>query len=104
MTPHLELGTTSYDSSSSKPKRLIYLSRVPRKLPDGYVLVHNHVTPVLPIGRSGFRIWLAEQSDRHEVCPCPAIPELPAHYKCSLRSRSASTCAHFVRTIADHSG
>ena len=51
--------------------KLNYLSRVPRKLPEGEVLVHNSVRPQRPIGRNGFRAWTQRPGDRPIVlCDC----------------------------------
>lgn len=34
-----------------------YLGGMPRSLPQGRVLVHNHVRPQAVLGRNGFRAW-----------------------------------------------
>ncbi len=47
-----------------------YLKRIPKKLPAGQVVVHNHVQPAHPIGRNGFRVWRQEFDGTLEVCPC----------------------------------
>ena len=75
-----------------------YLTGIPRKpLPDGHVVVHNHVLPVGGRGRlgvAGFRAWIAAPDDderiatyardhaRYDVerCDCGWAPELPVHY------------------------
>ena len=34
-----------------------YINSIPRKLPEGRVLVHNRVRPARPLGTGGFRAW-----------------------------------------------
>jgi hypothetical protein len=35
------------------------LARLPRRrLPEGTLLVHNHVVPAKPLGANGFRAWV----------------------------------------------
>jgi hypothetical protein len=56
---------------------------VPRKIPKGRVLVHNHVVPVgfhkwLQHGASGFRAWTQKKSERLVRCHC-GWTDLP-HY------------------------
>jgi hypothetical protein len=60
-----------------------YVSKVPGAVPPGKVLVHN-VMPRRsnqPLGRDGFRAWLAEPADRWERCACGWAPGLPEHYR-----------------------
>ncbi len=59
----------------------IYLSGVPKSVPFGKVVVHNHVRPTMKLGSRGFRAWLAEPSSEYEVCPCEWAPELDTHYR-----------------------
>jgi hypothetical protein len=40
------------------------------KLPAGLCLAHNHIKPVKPIGRNGFRAWVTDDADRLEKCNC----------------------------------
>jgi hypothetical protein len=58
-----------------------YLSAVPTSVPTGRVVVHNHVRPAHPLGRNGFRAWLAEPSDRYERCDCGWAETLAEHYR-----------------------
>jgi hypothetical protein len=59
-----------------------YLSKIPTKIPDGQVVVHNHVRPTTRrLGSRGFRAWLAEPNERLVVCDCGWAPELGEHYR-----------------------
>jgi hypothetical protein len=46
------------------------LRRVPRTIPEGLIVAHNHIRPAKPIGLNGFRAWLTEPSDKYERCDC----------------------------------
>ena len=57
----------------AKRKRLKirYLPYLPRKgVPEGFVLVHNHVVRSLTYGWNGFRWWQQLPDDALEECPC----------------------------------
>jgi hypothetical protein len=58
---------------------LEYLSKIPASVPEGRAVVHNHVRPTRRLGSRGFRAWLAEPSERLEVCGCDWAPELTQH-------------------------
>jgi hypothetical protein len=62
-----------------------YINSIPRKLPEGRVLVHNRVHPVRPLGRNGFRAWTQIMDDTIEPCRCnfAGYPnaKLHKHYK-----------------------
>jgi hypothetical protein len=48
-----------------------YVRGIPRKpLPEGRVLVHNHVVPQKRLGLNGFRAWVQTLNDRLEICNC----------------------------------
>jgi hypothetical protein len=47
-----------------------YISQIPRKIPEGKILVHNNVKPAHPLGMNGFRAWLDVQTDEHKRCKC----------------------------------
>jgi len=48
-----------------------YVSGIPRNpLPDGRVLVHNHVKPQPELGLNGFRAWTQNLTDDLEACQC----------------------------------
>jgi hypothetical protein len=50
---------------------LRYVTGIPRKpLPEGHVLVHNHVLPQYMLGLNGFRAWTQILDDTLMVCPC----------------------------------
>ena len=65
-----------------------YLSRIPKAVPAGKILVHNQPPSAASATRK-FRIWLATPSDRFEKCPCGWAPELPEHYRI-IRSKAFS--------------
>ena len=58
-----------------------YLFRLPRAIPSGTVLVHNHVRPTRRLGLRGFRVWLQrpDEGPAVEKCDCPWASELGAH-------------------------
>jgi len=55
-----------------------YLTKPPKFLPIGKVLVHNHVKSAL--GSRGFRAWLADPDEKYEICTCGWGPHLE-HYR-----------------------
>lgn len=68
-----------------------YLSRLPKRVPAGKVLVHNTVAPTGNLNSRGFRAWLTTPDKSLEVCPCRWAPELGEHYRVRLdayRSKS----------------
>lgn len=72
-----------------------YIGRgVPRTVPTGRVLVHNHVQhePDTPVGVNGFRAWTQKPGDEISVleCACGWAPLAGAHYCVDLeRVRAA---------------
>jgi hypothetical protein len=60
-----------------------YLERLPKAVPAGRLLVHNHVRPARRLGWRGFRAWLlpADQPDGVEPCGCGWAAELGVHYR-----------------------
>jgi hypothetical protein len=58
-----------------------YLTKPPRFLPIGKVLVHNHVNS--RPGSRGFRAWLDDPNEQYEVCTCGWAPHLE-HYRVKL--------------------
>jgi len=65
---------------------LVYLSRLPKTIPPGWRLVHNHVTrgitPHRRIGMFGFRVWLAGPGTSGLVpCVCGWEPNMGPHYR-----------------------
>jgi hypothetical protein len=47
-----------------------YIKNIPKTLPDGRVLVHNHVLPQYHLDMHGFRAWTQPLDDTLMVCPC----------------------------------
>lgn len=65
--------------------QLEYLTRLPKEVPPGRVLVHNHVKPARPLGTNGFRAWLElPNPQKLEPCPCSWAPKLEQHYRVKL--------------------
>lgn len=58
-----------------------HLKRVPvnNEIPDGHVLVHNHVRPTRRLGSRGFRVWTQVPTDRLVARNCGWAPVLGAH-------------------------
>lgn len=80
-----------------------YLARLPSRTPDGYVLVHNSVSPARRLGTRGFRAWLEDvdaANPRRVLCGCDWAPELGAHYRIDRPTTEAggSTVAQLSRT------
>jgi hypothetical protein len=52
------------------------------QIPEGKIVVHNHVVPSALSGNRGFRHWLADKTEKGNVeCPCWWAPQLPVHYR-----------------------
>lgn len=64
-----------------------YLFTLPDMVPQGQVLVHNHVRPTRQLGRRGFRAWLQSSSESLEPCPCGWAAELGQHFRVRLHAR-----------------
>src|SRR5688572_30118953 len=48
-----------------------YVTGIPRKaLPEGRVLVHNHIVPQRRLGMNGFRAWTQPRDERLILCSC----------------------------------
>jgi hypothetical protein len=60
---------------------MIYLSKLPKEIPQGQVLVHNHVRPVKQIGLNGFRCWLQKIDPTLVKCDCGWAPKFAEHFK-----------------------
>ena len=71
---------------------MIYLDTL-AAIPDGRILVHNHIRPTREPGLTGFRAWSepAPASEHLEVCPCDWAPELGQHYRVSLKMAAIGT-------------
>lgn len=81
-------------TSAKSTQRYIPMFTLPRVIPAGRIVVHNHVRPVgfpdVPLGWMGFRAWTdvpTGQIARHGepyrviVCRCDWAPHLPEHYR-----------------------
>jgi hypothetical protein len=62
-------------------KRLEYVNEIPNPIPEGKILVHNHVSPTPYIGNRGFRVWLGTPNDDVVECACWFAPQLAKHYR-----------------------
>jgi hypothetical protein len=59
-----------------------YLSKLPKAVPAGRVLVHNSVKPARTLGTRGFRAWLSDPDPKNlEACDCGWAPTLGGHYR-----------------------
>lgn len=59
-----------------------YLSRVPKAVPAGVAVVHNHIRPTQRLGSRGFRAWTqAPDPEQLEACPCEWAPWLGEHFR-----------------------
>ena len=63
-----------------------YVNKIPKKIPEGKILCHNHVQPAHPINMNGFRVWLVDSSDKWERCLCGWGDGIE-HYKGKKESR-----------------
>ena len=78
---------------------MTYLSGVPRQVPEGRIVVHNHVRPVdasgaripaarVALGFHGFRAWTEPIGKPMRVaCRCGWAPHLAEHYRVKLNER-----------------
>jgi hypothetical protein len=61
------------------------IGRLPKAVPTGRYLVHNHVRPIRVLGMRGFRAWLQTDLKNDwgslEPCTCGWAPELGQHYR-----------------------
>jgi len=70
-----------------------YISRIPKKVAKGRVLMHNHIrhTIDMPAGVNGFRFWTdAEPPPGFKRCGCgwsglPHYSRMPRGYRCETR-------------------
>ena len=68
--------------SACGPMKMQYLSKLPKKIPTGKVLVHNHVRPTRRLGSRGFRAWLSSPDEtRLEICDCGWASELGRYFR-----------------------
>jgi hypothetical protein len=65
------LGALKKTVEQMNREGVCYITRIPRHgLPEGRVLVHNHVAPYAKIGTHGFRAWTQLKTDRLVQCDC----------------------------------
>jgi hypothetical protein len=69
-----------------------YVSRTPRKVPEGRIVVHNHVRSTNEDGSfrspgiEGFRVWTERANTLNRaVCRCGWAPHLKEHYRVDLK-------------------
>jgi hypothetical protein len=62
-----------------------YLDRLPERVPEDQVLVHNRVWPRIALNANGFRAWLQSPADYLEVCNCGWAPQLGEHFTTKIR-------------------
>ena len=62
-----------------------YLRRVPKVVPAGRIVVHNHVRPMPVLGENGFRAWTEpEGTPDRVVCVCSWASHLDEHDRVDL--------------------
>jgi hypothetical protein len=66
-----------------------YVFNLPKAVPVGKVLVHNHVRPTLRLGFAGFRAWLDDPGEKYEICNCDWAPKLSEHYRVARAKQCA---------------
>ena len=74
----------------SGPPRIQYLDKLPNKIPDDMLLVHNHVMPAYKqrIGTLGFTAWLTtltQETPALEGCLCGWARKLGPHCRIGQR-------------------
>ncbi len=63
-------------------RKMKYLRSMPKYVPAGKVVVHNHVRPQRGLGMDGFRAWLQSPDPARLVeCDCKWAPELSQHFR-----------------------
>jgi hypothetical protein len=66
-----------------------YVFNLPKAVPVGKVLVHNHVRPTLRLGFAGFRAWFDDPGQEYEICDCGWAPKLNKHYRVARAKQCA---------------
>ena len=74
--------------------RYVRTMTVPRTIPPGRILVHNHVRPRgfpnVGVGQDGFRAWTdipKPKEYRPVVCHCGWEPQLGKHYRVKFKKQ-----------------
>jgi hypothetical protein len=80
--------STKRDAKLLKEFHYVRGGTVPKSIPAGRVLVHNHIrhTARTPCGERGFRAWTQKLEERLERCEC-GYAGLP-HYRVKRAFRS----------------
>jgi hypothetical protein len=60
-----------------------YFARIPKQVPWGRIIVHNHIQPQAPLRRNGFRAWSDLPEPKYVECYCGWAPHLGRHYRVS---------------------
>jgi hypothetical protein len=96
--------TKDYRSRKKEPRnRVRFVSYVPRKIPPGWIVVHNHVRPngfpILEVGDGGFRVFLArpDADVKYIRCGCGWAPLLETHYRVKGINPTQSMIRHHLR-------
>ncbi len=87
-------------------RKLRYTSQVPRKLPKGRVLVHNHIahTKDMPSGVKGFRFWTQKaEPERLVLCKC-GWQGLTHYHVNGLGSHKSFTPAQLEKLLGEEPG
>lgn len=58
-----------------------YLDQLPQAVPEGRLLVHNHIRSTRLLGSCGFRAWLASDPEGLVPCDCGWASELGPHFR-----------------------
>jgi hypothetical protein len=76
---------------SRQQEKVDYVDRIPKTVPPGSILVHNHVRAnasgrkswkgMTKPGTRGFRAWLDQQRAHYVPCDCGWAPHLAEHYR-----------------------
>jgi hypothetical protein len=67
--------------ATDEKSHMEYVFNLPKAVPVGKVLVHNHVRPTLQLGFAGFRAWLDDPGEKYEICNCGWASKLSEHYR-----------------------
>jgi hypothetical protein len=98
LSQQLNRGATMKLPKNQIPKGTMrYVSGIPKKIPDGWVLVHNQVVPQRRLGLNGFRAWLEKLGSRD-----PSAPPL-VRCECDWAGRNANgEIPHYRVDISKH--
>jgi hypothetical protein len=74
-------GTSESGEERAARVEMRYLAGVPKQVPSGRVVVHNHVRPARRLGERGFRAWTQLPDESLVVCDCGWALHLTEHYR-----------------------